>query len=76
MSAPPELAREFPSQTDRIHALRDSDARFRALTNRYHDTNRAVYRAQVRIEPVSQAEETLLRQERAQLKDQIGRALA
>jgi hypothetical protein len=76
MSAPHELAEEFPTQAPRIHALREADAHFRALTDRYHATNRAVHRAEERIEPVSEAEETHLRRERARLKDEIARALA
>lgn len=76
MSAPHELAEEFPSQTDRIHALREKDAHFRNLTDRYHEANRAVHRAEARIELLSEAEEHKLRRERARLKDEIARALA
>jgi uncharacterized protein YdcH (DUF465 family) len=75
MSAPHELAQDFPAQIDRIHALRETDAHFRGLTDRYHATNRAVHRAEERIEPVSDAEETRLRRERMALKDEIARYL-
>lgn len=76
MSAPHELAADFPGQADRIHALREADAHFRTLTDRYHAANRAVHRAEDRTEPVSEAEETRLRRERMMLKDQIAQALA
>ncbi len=76
MSTPHELAQDFPAQTDRIHALRESDAHFRSLTDRYHAANRAVHRAEERIEPVSDAEEARLRRERMVLKDDIARYLA
>lgn len=76
MSAPHELAADFPGEVDRIHALRAADAHFRALTDRYHAANRAVHRAEDRTEPVSEAEETRLRRERMMLKDQIAAALS
>ena len=76
MSAPHELAADFPGEVDRIHALREADAHFRALTDRYHAANRAVHRAEDRSEPVSEAEETRLRRERMALKDQIAQALS
>ena len=76
MSAPHELAADFPGKADRIHHLRETDAHFRSLTDRYHDTNRAVHRAEDRTEPMSEAEETRLRRERAHLKDEIARMLA
>ncbi len=75
MSAPHELAADFPAEADRIHALRETDAHFRTLTDRYHAINRAVHRAEDRSEPVSEAEETRLRRERAHLKDEITRHL-
>jgi uncharacterized protein YdcH (DUF465 family) len=77
MSTPPhKLAQEFPARTDRIHALRESDAHFRSLTDLYPVANRAVHRAEERSEPVSDAEEARLRRERMALKDEIAKYLA
>lgn len=71
MTTPHELAQDFPDQLDRIHALRESNLHFRTLTDRYHTANRAVNRAEQRIDLMSDAEEARLRRERMALKDEI-----
>jgi uncharacterized protein YdcH (DUF465 family) len=73
---PHELAEEFPEATDRIHALKQSDAHFARLVDEYHEVNRAVHRAETRVEAVSEQAEAELRRKRMQLKDEIGRMLA
>ncbi|MDW4498452.1 DUF465 domain-containing protein [Sulfitobacter sp. D35] len=72
---PHELAEEFPAQTDRIHALRESDAHFRKLAEEYHSVNRAVHRAETLSEPTDEAHEAALRRQRVHLKDQIAAML-
>ncbi|MBT8155558.1 DUF465 domain-containing protein [Epibacterium ulvae] len=68
---PHELAAEFPDKVAVISALKASDRRFARLTERYHEVNRAVHRAEVNAEPISQEAETILRKKRAALKDEI-----
>jgi hypothetical protein len=75
MSTPHELHEEFPAKAGRIHHLKETDAHFRRLADAYHETNRAVHRAETRAEPVSEDEEHRLRKERARLKDEIARLL-
>lgn len=73
---PHELAEDFPGQQDRIHALKQTDAHFARLVSEYHEVNRAVHRAETRVEPVAEAHETQLRRRRMELKDEIARRLA
>lgn len=73
---PHELAEEFPGQAERIQALKARDAHFARLAEDYHAVNRAVHRAETRVEPMGEAEEAQLRRRRMQLKDAIARALA
>lgn len=76
MSAPHELADDFPGKAELIHRLKETDAHFRKLADDYHAANRAVHRAETRAEIISEAEESRLRRERARLKDEIARRLA
>jgi uncharacterized protein YdcH (DUF465 family) len=73
---PHELSDEFPDKADRLHALKQSDAHFARLVDEYHEVNRAVHRAETRIDPVSDEAEGEMRRRRMHLKDQIGRLLA
>ena len=75
MQMPHELVQEFPGMAERIHELRENDAHFRKLADRYHDLNKAVYRAQERLDVVTEDEEHKLRHERLKLKDEIARLL-
>lgn len=68
---PHELAEEFPEFTDTIHALKTSDAHFARLADEYHEVNRAIHRAEVKVEPVSELEEDAMRKKRMALKDKI-----
>ncbi|PQO23897.1 hypothetical protein C2I36_05480 [Rhodobacteraceae bacterium WD3A24] len=72
---PHELADDFPDEIDEIHALKEKDAHFARLVERYHEVNRAVHRAETRVEPVSEEREEALRHHRVQLKDEIAREL-
>lgn len=73
---PHELVEEFPADTDRIRELRASDAHFKKITDEYHDLNRAVHRAETRVEPTDSFNEDKLRKQRMQLKDEIAAFLA
>lgn len=75
-NTPHELADDFPGKTQRIHDLKSSDPHFARLAADYHDVNRAVHRAETRVDLVSEEEEEHLRKKRAHLKDQIARLLA
>lgn len=73
---PHDLAAEFPHAVARLHALRASDPHFARLAEAYHEVNRAIHRAETRIEPISEAAEADLRRRRLHLKDQIAACLA
>jgi len=68
---PHELAEEFPEFVDRIHTLKTSDAHFARLADEYHEINRAIHRAETKVEPVSDTEEDTLRKKRMALKDEL-----
>lgn len=74
-NTPHELAADFPEHAERIHALRESDAHFRKLTDAYHDANRAVHRAETNVEPTDSLHEAELRKTRMRLKDEIASIL-
>ncbi len=68
---PHELAEEFPSHADRIHALKSTDTHFSRLYDEYHTINRAVHRAETNVEPLDALSEVNLRKRRATLKDEL-----
>jgi uncharacterized protein YdcH (DUF465 family) len=68
---PHELAEEFPELADQMAALRQSDAHFAKLSDRYHTVNRALHRAETDVEPTSDAHMNDIRKERMGLKDEI-----
>jgi uncharacterized protein YdcH (DUF465 family) len=72
---PHDIAEDFPGQADTISRLKTTDAHFAHLLDAYHTANRAVHRAETRVEPMSEQAEADLRRERAKLKDQIARHL-
>ncbi len=74
-NTPHELHEEFPDKAQAIHALKTSDTHFARLVEEYHDVNRAVHRAETRVEPVSAEAEAALRHKRMRLKDDIWKAL-
>lgn len=65
---PHELIEDFPGAADRIRMLEASDAHFARIVADYHRVNRAVHRAETRVEPVSEQAEAELRLKRARLK--------
>lgn len=75
-NTPHELAEEFPAEAGKISALKETDAHFARLVEDYHTVNRAVHRAETRVEPVSEEHEAELRRQRAALKDDIWQRLS
>lgn len=74
-NTPHELSEEFPDKTEQLHQLKESDAHFRKLADEYHNVNRAIHRAETKVEPVADSTETELRKQRMVLKDQIAAML-
>jgi uncharacterized protein len=75
-NTPHELHEEFPQHAARISELKQGDGHFARLMEEYHDINRAVHRAETRVEPVDDLAEQDMRKKRAALKDQIWKMLA
>lgn len=73
---PHELAEEFPNDAAKIHALKQSDAHFARLCEEYHEVNRAIHRAETRVDVVTEEHEAELRRQRMKLKDGIAGMLA
>ena len=74
-NTPHDLAEEFPAEAAKISVLKQKDAHFARLLEEYHEVNRAVHRAETRVEVIDEAAEHELRQRRMRLKDQIWHAL-
>ncbi len=70
-NTPHELAEEFPEHVQAMHDLKQSDAHFAGLFDRYHELNRAVHRAETNVEPTDDFNMTEMRKERMALKDEI-----
>lgn len=66
-----DLQNEFPEFRELIHNLKESDTHFRALTEKYSEVAKAVYRTEQRIDLMSLEDEEKLRMERMSLKDEI-----
>lgn len=75
-NTPHTLGDEFPGQLDAIHALKAADPRFARVLEEYDSINDRIHRAETKIAPISQEEETNLRKQRLSLKDAIEAALA
>ena len=68
---PHELAEEFPDKTELMHDLKMKDAHFSKLFDEYHELNRAVHRAETRVDTIDEMAEEDLRKQRIALKDEI-----
>ncbi len=66
-----DLAHDFPEHKDKIHEFKISDSHFRTLFDEYHDLNKKIHRAQLRIDILSEEEEEELKKERLLLKDKL-----
>ena len=74
-TTPHELAEEFPGLQDKIHAMKRADAHFAKLVEQYNDVNKAVHRAESRLDAIAEEAEAALRRQRAHLKDHIAHHL-
>lgn len=74
-NTPHTLGEEFPGQLERIHALKAADPHFAKVLEEYDEVNDQIHRAETKIEPTSQDNETELRKRRLTLKDEIEKAL-
>lgn len=72
---PHELAEEFPEHIKKISELKQSDAHFQRLFDEYHEINRAVHRAETKVEPIDDLAEVDMRKKRGALKDELYRLL-
>lgn len=70
-NTPHELAEEFPDDIEKISQMKQSDLHFAKLVDQYHELNRAVHRAETRVEAISEEAEAELRRKRAHVKDHI-----
>jgi hypothetical protein len=68
---PHELHDEFPEFAERMSELKQSDAHFARMAERYHELNRKVHSAETNVAPMEELAEMQLRKERAALKDEI-----
>lgn len=68
---PHELAEEFPDHVEKMHQMKQNDARFAKLFDAYHDVNRAVHRAETNVEPTDDFHLEEMRKQRMKLKDEI-----
>lgn len=68
---PHNLAREFPEFKEAIHVLKTEDAHFRNLFEQFERVDKAIIRAEERIDLLSADQENALRRERMTLKDQL-----
>jgi uncharacterized protein len=66
-----DLASEFPEFKDKIHTLKGSDNHFKKLCEKYEEIDKAIARAEARIEVQTEEQEEMLRKERLAIKDQI-----
>lgn len=73
---PHELHEEFPEAVAKLHTLKETSAHFRTLSQRYHDVNRQIHRAETEIEPMDDEALEGLKKTRLHLKDEIATMLA
>ncbi|WP_054007655.1 YdcH family protein [Cypionkella psychrotolerans] len=68
---PHGLAAEFPDFAVKISAMKEKDAHFANLVAEYDAVNGKVHRAEARLDLLTEAEEEVLRKQRAALKDHV-----
>ena len=66
-----DLSQEFPEFKDKIHEMKMADAHFRRQFEEYNDLCQAIYRAEQRIDLLSEDAEEALRKQRLSLKDKL-----
>ena len=70
-NTPHELHEEFPDLAEVISTLKQVDAHFAKLADKYHDLNRQIHRAETNVEPMEDLAMIELRKERGALKDKL-----
>ena len=68
---PHELSEEFPDYVEVMSNLRQTNAHFARLSDKYHTLNRELHRAETDVEPTSDDHMTEMRKNRLALKDEI-----
>ena len=68
---PHALADEFAQKALKISALKETDAHFAKLVAEYDAVNLRIYRAEARLDVITQEDEEHLRRARVMLKDTI-----
>jgi uncharacterized protein len=68
---PHALADEFPDHAQKISAMKQNDAHFAKLIDDYNAVNERVFRAETRLDLLTEDQEEVLRKQRAHLKDHL-----
>ena len=66
-----DLAHEFPELKEKIHEMKIHNSHFRNLYERYTELDKAVVRAEARIDKIGEDEEERMRMDRVKLKDEL-----
>ena len=66
-----DLVHEFPEYKDKIHDLKQQDARFSKLFDEYHAVDREVHRIELDIETPTDDYTEELKKRRLYLKDEL-----
>ena len=73
---PHELPAEFPDKVAAISRLKQTDAHFARLADRYHEVNREIHRIDSQVAPAADEVTETLKKERLALIDQIAALLS
>ena len=66
-----DLVQDFPEYKEKIHELKISNNHFKNLFEKYHELNKVIHRAELRIDHLSEDEEEELKKERLLVKDEL-----
>jgi uncharacterized protein YdcH (DUF465 family) len=66
-----DLVSDFPEHKELIHQLKSSNHHFRNLFEQHHELNKAIHRAEQRVDTISELEEEKLRKDRLRIKDEL-----
>ncbi len=73
---PHELHEEFPEMSEKIHALKASNAHFAKLADSYHEVNREIHRGETNVQPMDDFHLEDLKKKRLAMLDEIKALLA
>jgi uncharacterized protein len=68
---PHDLHSEFPEHGEALHALKMNNAHFRALSDHYHELNRAIHRIEAGIEAAADERLEEMKKQRLVLLDEV-----